>query len=133
MNHGVPALRELLLLTGVALVVLVMFRRLRLPATIGFIITGVVVGPSGLGMVENAALVGTLAEFGVMFLLFTVGLELSHEDLKRMGRPAVLGGLLQMLLTGAAGTALLLLLGQHPARAVFVGILLSLSSTALVM
>ena len=133
MSHDAPVLRELLLLAGVALLVLVLFRRLRLPAAVGFIITGVVVGPGGLGLVEDAALVGTLAEFGVMFLLFTVGLGLSHHDLRRMGRVAVLGGLLQMMLTGAATAALLLVFGQHPARAAFVGILVSLSSTALVL
>ena len=133
MSHDASVLRELLLLAGVALAVLVLFRRLRLPATIGFIATGVLVGPGGLGLVEDAALVRTLAEFGVMFLLFTVGLELSHEDLRRMGRPAALGGLLQMTLTGAVVAAVVLSSGQHPARAVFFGILASLSSTALVL
>jgi len=133
MSHDASLLRELLLLAGVALAVLVLFRRLRLPAAVGFITTGVVVGPGGLGLVGDAALVGTLAEFGVMFLLFTVGLGLSQQELRHMGRVAALGGLLQMVLTGAATAAVLLLLGQHPARAVFVGILLSLSSTALVL
>lgn len=61
MSHDAAVLRELLLLAGVALVVLVLFRRLRLPATIGFIVTSVRVGPGGLRLIEDAALVGTLA------------------------------------------------------------------------
>ena len=133
MNHDAPLLRELLLLSGAALLVLILTRRLRVPAAVGFILTGVLVGPGGLGLVRDAALVGTLAEFGVMFLLFTVGLGLSQDELRQMGRQATLGGLLQMLLTGVATAGVLLMLGQHPARAAFVGMLVSLSSTALVM
>src|SRR5262245_26393012 len=116
-----------------ALAVLVIFRRLRLPPAVGFIVTGVIIGPSGLGLVHDPALVETLAELGVVFLLFTVGLEFSGEELRRMGRSALLGGALQMLLTGLVVAGILLAVGQHPARAVFLGILASLSSTALVL
>jgi CPA2 family monovalent cation:H+ antiporter-2 len=133
MSHDIPVLRELVLLAGVALAVLLVFQRLRIPAIIGFIVTGVLIGPGGFGLIQDTDLVRTLAEFGVVLLLFTVGLEFSLADLRRLGRPALLGGASQVAITIAAVTGALLLAGQHPARAVFFGMLVSLSSTAVVL
>src|SRR6266850_3320352 len=99
MSHEFPILRDLLLLAGVSLAVVMLFRRLRLPATIGFIVTGVLMGPGGLGLIRDPVLVRTLAEFGVVLLLFTVGLEFSLTDLGRIGRVAIVGGALQVLFT----------------------------------
>jgi CPA2 family monovalent cation:H+ antiporter-2 len=82
--------------------------------------------------VRDPQTIRTLAEIGVVLLLFTVGLEFSLADLVRLGRRALVAGALQMLLT-AGGTALLLRsFGIHPGQAVFLGLLVSLSSTALV-
>jgi CPA2 family monovalent cation:H+ antiporter-2 len=133
MNHEVGALRDLLLIAGASLAVLVLFQRLRLPAAVGFIATGVLMGPNGLGWIGDVALVKTLADFGVMFLLFTVGLELSRHDLKVLGRPALIGGTLQVVFTLGLVAGVGLLAGLHPAQAIFFGMLASLSSTALVL
>jgi CPA2 family monovalent cation:H+ antiporter-2 len=132
MSHGLPVLSELLVIAGVSLAVVMVFRRLRLPATIGFIVTGVLIGPGGFGLVRDAELVQTLAEFGVVLLLFTVGLELSLDDLGRVGRKAIVAGALQCLLTVALVGGALALAGLHPGRALFFGLLITLSSTALV-
>ncbi|HVP13982.1 MAG TPA: cation:proton antiporter, partial [Terriglobales bacterium] len=110
-----------------------LFRRLRLPATVGFIVTGILIGPGGFGLVHDPALVRTLAEFGVVVLLFTVGLEFSLADLRRLGRRALVGGALQVLLTVAAVAGILIAAGRPPARAIFFGMLVSLSSTAVVL
>ena len=126
-------LRELLLLAGVSLLVVLLFRRLRLPAVVGFIATGVLIGPGGFGLVRDPELIHSLAEFGVMLLLFTVGLEFSFRDLRRLGRVALVAGSLQVLLTVGVVSGALLLVGLHPARALFFGLLVSLSSTALVL
>ena len=133
MTPEIPVLRELLLLAGASLAVVLLFRRLRLPATVGFLVTGILIGPGGLALVHDPALVRTLAEFGVVVLLFTVGLEFSFADLKRLGRRALVGGALQVLLTVLVVAAALVLGGRHPARALFLGMLVSLSSTALVL
>jgi CPA2 family monovalent cation:H+ antiporter-2 len=133
MSHEIPLLRELILLAGASLAIVLLFRRLRLPATVGFIVTGVLIGPGGLGLVRDEDLVRTLAGFGVVVLLFTVGLEFSFADLRRLGRGALLGGALQVALTVAVVAGGLVLAGLHPARAVFLGMLVSLSSTALVL
>jgi CPA2 family monovalent cation:H+ antiporter-2 len=133
MTNEVGALGELLLLTSVSLVVLLLLQRLKMPAAVGFIATGVLVGPGGLGLVRDIGLVRTLADLGVMFLLFTVGLQFSRQELIRFGRPALVGGFLQVALTGGAVAAVALLAGFHPAQAIFFGMLGSLSSTALVL
>lgn len=133
MTHDVGALRDLLLIAGASLVVLVIFQRLRIPAAVGFIATGVLVGPFGLGWIDDVELVRTLADFGVMFLLFTVGLELSRHDLKQLGRPMLVGGALQVLITLGLVAGVVLLAGLHPAQAIFFGMLASMSSTALVL
>src|SRR5262245_57989339 len=131
MSHGVPVLGELLMLAGVSLAVVMLFRRLRLPAAIGFIVSGVLIGPGGLGLIGDPALVQTLADFGVVLLLFTIGLELSVSDLMRGGRSMAVAGALQVTFTVVLVAVLLLVAGLHPARALFFGMLLSLSSTAL--
>src|SRR5262245_13055532 len=132
MSHGIPVLGELLMLAGVSLAVVMLFRRLRLPAAIGFIVSGVLIGPGGFALIPDQDLVHTLAEIGVVLLLFTVGLELRVSDLARGGRALLVGGTLQVLFTVLMVAGLLLLAGLHPARAVFFGLLIALSSTALV-
>ncbi|MGH7731505.1 MAG: cation:proton antiporter [Candidatus Eiseniibacteriota bacterium] len=133
MSHGIPVLGELLMLAGVSLAVVMLFRRLRLPAAIGFIVSGVLIGPGGFGWIEDEQLVRTLAEFGVVLLLFTVGLELSLADLGRSGRTVFVAGSLQVALTVGLVAAVLAMAGLHPARALFFGLLVALSSTALVL
>lgn len=133
MTHEIPVLRELILLAGASLAVVLLFRRLRLPATVGFIVTGILIGPGAFALVRDPVLVSTLAEFGVVVLLFTVGLEFSFADLKRLGRRGLVAGALQVTFTMAVVAAALVLGGRHPARALFLGMLVSLSSTALVL
>ena len=133
MTQETLVMRELILLASSSLAVLLLFRRLRLPATVGFIITGILIGPGSFGLVGDPEMVRTLAEFGVVILLFTVGLEFSFADLRRLGRRALVGGALQVLLTVAVVAAVLMANGRHPARALFLGMLVSLSSTAVVL
>jgi CPA2 family monovalent cation:H+ antiporter-2 len=129
----VGVLRELIVLAGVSLAVVLLFQRLRLPALVGFIATGVLIGPGGLGLVGDPALVQTLAEIGVVVLLFTVGLEFSLADLRAMGRRTVVAGALQIAFTLAAVAALLTLAGVRLPQALFVGMMVALSSTAVVL
>jgi CPA2 family monovalent cation:H+ antiporter-2 len=129
----IPVLRELLLLAGASLAVVLLFRRLRLPATAGFIVTGILIGPGGFRLVHDPDLVRTLAAFGVVVLLFTVGLEFSFADLRRLGGRTLAGGALQVALTVGAVAWVLIAVGRHPANALFIGMLVSLSSTALVL
>lgn len=132
MGHGAGFLRDALLLAGVSLVVLAFFQRLRLPAAAGFIVSGILIGPAGFGLIAGPGELETVAELGVTLLLFTVGLEFSLADLRRLGKAALVGGGLQAIGTAILVAGVLAAFGVHPARALFFGILAALSSTALV-
>ena len=126
-------LRDLAVIFAGSLLVILVFYRLKLPALPGFIVAGVLLGPNALGLVSDAHDVEGLAEVGVILLLFTIGIEFSLSRLKEM-RGQILGtGLSQMgftlLVVLAVGLALL-----HDWRvALFLGFLIALSSTAIVL
>lgn len=132
MPHQFTILRELALLAGLSLAVNLALRRLRVPPVIGFLLTGILIGPTALGLVDEPETVNALAEIGVVLLLFAIGLEFSVADLRKLGRRAFLAGAAQVLGTALGATLLLLALGAPPAQAVFFGILIAPSSTALV-
>src|SRR2546427_17532 len=85
-------LRDLGVIFGASLVVVLVFHRLRLPALPGFIVAGVVLGPHTLGLIPDVHRVEGLAEVGVILLLFTIGIEVSLSRLREMGRQVVLPG-----------------------------------------
>ena len=125
-------LRDLLILFGLGAVAVTACHRARIPAVAGFLITGIVSGPHGLGLIPQAE-VDFLAEIGVILLLFTVGIEFSLRQLAHVRTFLLVGGGLQVGLT--IGTVLLLaqLLGWPLPVAAFIGMLIALSSTAIVI
>ena len=125
--------RDVVVVLVLSVMVLFLFTRLRLPSIVGLLVTGTLVGPYGPGLIRDTARVEELAEIGVVLLLFTIGLEFSLSGLARLRRSVLLGGSLQCLLTIAAGYGAGLALGLPQSQAVFLGFLLSLSSTAIVM
>ncbi|MEN9245558.1 MAG: cation:proton antiporter, partial [Thermostichales cyanobacterium SRBZ-1_bins_19] len=108
---------------------------LRQPLLLGYLGAGMLVGPTGLGLIKELVQVETLAQFGVTFLLFTLGVEFSLGQLGRVRGIALGGGSLQMLLTMAMTTVAALLTGwvKTPVQGIFLGAVLSLSSTAVVL
>lgn len=133
MHTGDTILRELILLLAVSLPITFMFHKMRLPALVGFLITGIILGPHGASMVTEIPVVEQLAEIGVVLLLFTIGLEFSIEDILRSSRQFIVGGGLQVLLTIAIVMTVSLLFNFPLPQAVFFGFLASLSSTAIVL
>lgn len=133
--HGTETtiLRELIILLAVSLPITYLFHRLKLPALVGFLITGVLIGPHGTGIITETLAVQRLAELGVILLLFTVGLEFSIADILKSSRAFLIGGGIQVLLTIAAVMGISLLFGFPMPQAVFFGFLASLSSTAIVL
>ena len=139
------AYKDVVLFLATAGVVVPLFRRWKISPILGFMGAGVVLGPYGLGAlagevkwlsvltIDNPAEVAQLAEFGVVFLLFMIGLELSWERLRSLRRFVFGLGALQvgLCLSVAAGTAMLM--GQPPLAALAIGAALALSSTAMVM
>jgi len=126
-------LRDLAVVLAASFPVLFLCRRLKLPQVVGFLVTGVAIGPHALAWVRETRRVETLAEFGVALILLFVGLEFPIRRLKALGRTSLVGGTLQMALTAAAGFALARLSGRTPNEAVFLGLLVSVSSTAVVL
>ncbi len=107
--------------------------RIGLVPIVGFLLAGVVIGPNALGIVSDPALVNAAAEFGVILLLFTIGIEFSLEKLGRITTLIFGGGGLQVLLASAATTLALMACGVEWRAALFTGFLVSLSSTAIVL
>ena len=126
-------LRDLAVIFAGSLLVILVFYRLKLPALPGFIVAGILLGPNALGLVSDPRDVEGLAEVGVILLLFTIGIEFSLSRLKEMGRQILVGGFAQMgftiFATLAAGLAFL----RGWRVALFLGFLIALSRTAIVL
>jgi len=126
-------LADLVTLLVVSIGVLYASHHIRLPPIVGFLISGVLLGPHGLGLIQDAEQVEQLAEIGVVLLLFTIGLEFSMADLLRMRRAVLLGGSVQIAVVTALVYVALLRTGITPNGALFLGLTASLSSTAVVL
>lgn len=107
----------------------------RQPALLGYLLGGMIVGPAGLGLIKELVQIETLAQFGVAFLLFALGVEFSLGELKKVQAIALGGGGLQIALTIFVTTLVSLGMGwvTSPQQGVFLGAILSLSSTAVVL
>lgn len=108
---------------------------LRQPILLGYLLAGMVVGPAGLGLIKELVQVETLAQFGVAFLLFALGVEFSFSELNKVKGISLGGGILQIALTILITTLAALGMGwvSSPTQGVFLGAILSLSSTAVVL
>src|SRR5260370_3887229 len=126
-------LRDLAVVLAGSLLVILAFHRLILPALPGFIVAGMLVGPNALGLVSDSRLVEGLAEVGVILLLFTIGIEFSLSRLKEMGRQIFAAGFSQMAFTVAAALAVGFAFLSNWRVALFLGFLITLSSTAIVL
>lgn len=128
-----PFLREMIAIFAVGTAIVYVCHRLRLPPIVGFLLTGVLIGPYSLGLVRDIDLISSTAEVGVILLLFTIGVEFSVERLSRIRRYILLGGGLQVVATIGLVTFLLALLGVEWRLGVYTGYLVALSSTAIVL
>ena len=106
-----------------------------LPPLLGYIVGGIIVGPTGLGLIKELIQVETLAQFGAAFLLFALGVEFSFSELKKVQKISLGGGGLQIVLTILITTIISISVGwvTTPQQGVFLGAILSLSSTAVVL
>ncbi|MDR9400527.1 MAG: cation:proton antiporter [Psychroflexus sp.] len=128
-----PILTDLLILFSFSIVIVFLLQRLKLPSIIGFLITGVIIGPHGLAILDAKEEIDVLSEIGVILLLFVIGMELSLKQLASMRKTVFIGGALQVGLTILIAGMVYYLLGNSIAEAIFVGFLFSLSSTAIVL
>lgn len=126
-------LRELVVVAGLGVVASVLLSRWKVPLVAVLLLTGVIAGPAGLGLIHDLHRIELFAEVGVVFLLFSIGLEFSLERLAAIGRLVALGGSLQVGLTTALTALVLLPFGFTGAQGTFLGFAVALSSTAIVL
>ncbi len=126
-------LSDIVIIFGLSIAVLFLFHRFRLPSIVGFLLTGIIAGPHGLGLIKAVNEVEILAEVGVVLLLFAIGMEFSLKNLMQIKRLVLVGGSLQVFLTILAFFGISLKTGYSPGSAVFIGFLMALSSTAIVL
>ena len=128
-----PFLGELVALFFAGALIAYLCHRVHLLPIAGFLVTGALVGPDALGLVEDQELIDMLAEVGVILLLFTIGLEFSLAHLARIGRDIFVGGGVQVGVTVALVAGLGAAFGVGGAVGVYTGCLVALSSTAIVL
>lgn len=123
---------DLGLIIGGAFLLVIVAERIGIPSIVAYIIAGLVMGPIG-GVLAMTHDVELIAEFGIALLLFVVGLELSLDKIKAVGKVAVLAGVGQVVFTAAGGFAVSYLLGFSPMDALFLAVALTFSSTVVVV
>jgi len=129
----IPFLTEIVVILSLSILVIYIFQKLNIPAVLGFLATGVVFGPHALGFVEAGEEIEMLSEIGVVLLLFIIGLEFSIKSFVSMKRIILVGGTMQVGLTILASALFAYFLGFEVNESFFLGFLIALSSTAIVL
>lgn len=129
----ISLLQDFIIIFGLASLVNFVFQKIKVPGIIGFLLTGIVLGPFGFGLIKGVHEIEIMAEIGVILLLFTIGMEFSLKSLIQIKRTVFLGGGLQVLLTIGASILLARVFKIGWGQSVFYGFLVALSSTAVVM
>jgi monovalent cation:H+ antiporter-2, CPA2 family len=127
------ALRDLVVIFALSIGILLFSHRLRLPTIVGLLLTGVIVGPHGLRLVHDIEVVESLAEIGIILLLFTIGIEFSLHAVLSLKRIVGIAGTLQVGSSIVSTYSGARLLGRSDGEAVLWGFLVALSSTAIVL
>jgi len=128
-----PFLREMISLFAASAVMAWLCQRLKIVPIVGFLVAGILIGPFGLGLVQDQGLVSATAEIGVILLLFSIGIEFSLEKLASIRRFIIVGGGLQVASTVALVAITFLAIGFDWKVGVYTGCLVALSSTAIVL
>src|SRR5262245_61366254 len=128
-SHALP---QLLILLGFSVLVVTLFRRLRLPPIVGYLAVGMLVGPQALNLAGDS-IAPVLADLGVVFLVFTLGLEFSLPRMMAMRREALGVGGAQVVLTATLIAVVMWGLGEPPLVSILLGGALAMSSTAIVI
>jgi CPA2 family monovalent cation:H+ antiporter-2 len=126
-------LRDLVVILAIAVIAVTALHRLKVPPIAAFILAGVLVGPKGLSLINDMHQVEVLAEIGVALLLFGIGLEISLDRLKRLWRPVVFGGSIQVGFTVMLAFSISRLFEIPVRTSILIGFIVAVSSTAIVL
>lgn len=130
---NIPILLDVVIMLAGGFMAALLFKRVGIPKIIAYILAGIIVGPSALNLISNLNEIKLLAEIGVILLLFSIGLEFSIERLTRSKREIILGGSLQIIVTVLISFIISQFIGIAWNTAIFVGFLLAISSTAILL
>ena len=133
MPHDVPLITTIAAALGLALLMGFVAARLRLPALVGYLIAGIIIGPATPGFVADIELSNQLAEIGVMLLMFGVGLHFSLDDLLAVRRIALPGAVVQIAAATLLGIGVTALWGWSLAAGIVFGLALSVASTVVLL
>ncbi len=131
--HKIEVIQQLVIILSISLAIIFLFKKINLPSIPGFLIAGIIIGPYGLGLIKDLSNIEAMAEIGVVLLLFTIGLEVSVSKIKRLKNLILTAGGLQLFLTTIISTAAFFILGLELKQSIFLGLLVSISSTAIVL
>ncbi len=126
-------IRDIVIILLVSIPIIFLFNRIHIPSIVGFLVAGMVIGPYGFQLISDLDNIAVMAEMGVILLLFTIGLEVSLERLMKMKKFLFIAGGLQVVLTTLVASIIFYLFGIPINKSVYLGLLVSLSSTAIVL
>ena len=129
----IPILTDIVVILGLSIAVILIFRKLGVPSIIGFLITGVIAGPYAFQLIGSTEGVQVFAEIGVILLLFIIGIEFSIKSLAAIKKSVFIGGSFQVFVTILVMALLGMGIGLPWNQAIFLGFIFSLSSTAIVL
>ena len=126
-------IQDIVVILLVSLPIIFLFKKINIPSIVGFLIAGMIIGPFGFKLITQIDEVEVMAEIGVILLLFTIGLEVSFTQLIKIKKFLLIAGSLQVGLTIVSSSVIFFLFGIALNQAIFFGMLVSLSSTAIVL
>lgn len=126
-------LLDIIIIFAAAILLIAIGNRFKIPGIVGFIVTGIVIGPYGLGLIQDIEIVDALSEIGIIFLLFAIGMQFSFRSLYEMRKIVIIGGTLQVVGTILATMALTHFFGVPFNQGIFLGFLICHSSTVITL
>ena len=126
-------IQDIVVILLVSLPIIFLFKKINLPSIVGFLISGMIIGPYGFKLIKSVNQIEAMAEVGIILLLFTIGLELSFTQMLKMKKFVFVVGGLQVLLTILISFIFYLIIGFTPQQSIFFGMLISISSTSIIL
>lgn len=126
-------IKDIVIILLVSLTIIVIFKRLNIPSIVGFLIAGIIIGPHTFKLIKDVEQIDSIAQIGVILLLFTIGIEVSLNQMLRIKKFVFYGGTLQILLTIFISAIILSVYGFDLSTSIFGGMLISLSSTSIIL
>lgn len=131
--HDFLIIRDIVIILLVSIPIIFLFNRIHIPSIVGFLVSGMIIGPHGFQLISDFDNIAVMAEVGVILLLFKIGLEISLERLLKMKKLLINAGGLQVIFTTLTSSIIFFFFNIPLTKSIYLGLLVSLSSTAIVL